>query len=163
MVVEDKRSSNRVSSQLKLIRQEKMLSKKGMAELLDTTYSTYCNYEYGNREPSLDEIVRISQKLNVTTDYLLIGFIQMNKKEVGARIKFIRMSLGLTMEEFGKKFDPKADKSLVSRWEKGVSKPNNDRLKRISEIGKVSMFYLLEGKFTSADIQQAEKGTVFEM
>ncbi|MBM7690209.1 hypothetical protein BCR24_15575 [Enterococcus ureilyticus] len=86
-----------------------------------------------------------------------------NNKDIGTRIKSIRISLGLNMEEFGKKFDPKADKSLVSRWEKGVSKPNNDRLKRISEIGKVSMFYLLEGKLTSTDIQRAEKGTVFEI
>ncbi|MFN6691104.1 helix-turn-helix domain-containing protein [Enterococcus gallinarum] len=66
---------NRISNQLRSIRLEKGLSKKRMAELLAITYSTYCNYEYGNREPSLCEVVRMSQKLNLTTDYLLIGDI----------------------------------------------------------------------------------------
>lgn len=72
----------------------------------------------------------------------------MNNKniEIGARIKDIRISLGLTMKEFGKKFDPPASDSIVSRWERGVNLPNNERLKRIAELGNVPVLYLLEGK-----------------
>lgn len=88
--------------------------------------------------------------------------MDINKKEVGERIKFIRISLGLTMEEFGEKVG-KALKSNVSKWERGVSLPNNARLKQISEIGQVSMLYLLEGKLTSTDMEHAEKGKVFSM
>lgn len=75
-----------------------------------------------------------------------------NKKQVGERIKIIRTSLGLTMKEFGRKFNPHASDSIVSRWENGKSLPNNERLKRISEIGNVSMSYLLEGKYMVNDI-----------
>jgi len=49
------------------------------------------------------------------------------------------------MEEFGKLFNPIANKSLVSKWENGKSLPNNERLKKITEIGNISMEYLLEG------------------
>lgn len=72
----------------------------------------------------------------------------MNNKniEIGARIKDIRISLGLTMKDFGKKFDPPASDSIVSRWERGVNLPNNERLKRIAELGNVPVLYLLEGK-----------------
>ena len=76
-----------------------------------------------------------------------------SNKEIGNRIKQIRLSKGLTMEEFGKLFKPKANKSLVSKWESGKSLPNNDRLKRITEIGEISMNYLLKGTYMAGDIK----------
>lgn len=75
-----------------------------------------------------------------------------NNKEIGSRIKSIRISQGLSMEEFGKKFEPKATKGTVSNWENGNYLPNNERLKRIAELGEVTMTYLLEGKYMMSDI-----------
>lgn len=49
------------------------------------------------------------------------------------------------MEDFGKKFTPNAHKSLVSKWEKGQSQPSVERLKKIAEIGDVSVDYLISG------------------
>ncbi len=49
------------------------------------------------------------------------------------------------MEEFGKKFKVNAHKSLVSKWEKGLTKPNNERIQKIAELGNVSVDYLLHG------------------
>ncbi|WP_274516991.1 helix-turn-helix domain-containing protein [Staphylococcus sp. OJ82] len=57
----------------------------------------------------------------------------------------MRQSIGLTMEDFGKKFTPNAHKSLVSKWEKGQSQPSVERLKKIAEIGDVSVDYLISG------------------
>lgn len=76
----------------------------------------------------------------------------LNKKEIGARIKSIRTSRGLTLEKFGELFSKKASKSIVSRWESGKSIPNNERLKEISDIFDVSTMYLLYGKKTIYDI-----------
>ena len=70
-----------------------------------------------------------------------------SNKSIGLRIKQLRTAKGLTMEEFGKLFNPPANKSLVSKWENGKSLPNNERLKKITEIGNISMEYLLEGTF----------------
>lgn len=72
-----------------------------------------------------------------------MGWGPMN--QIGERTKTIRCSLGLSMEEFGKLFQPNVDKSLISRWEKEVNHPNKERIKRIAEIGKVSIDYLNNG------------------
>lgn len=69
--------------------------------------------------------------------------MQRNAKEIGYSIKLIRKQLGLTMEEFGYLFDPPASQSIVSRWEKGVSVPNNQRMKRISELGNTTVADLI--------------------
>ncbi len=55
--------------------------------------------------------------------------MEINKIEVGRRIQSIRQELGLTLNDFGIKID-NADRSIVSRWERGISLPSNERLKR---------------------------------
>ena len=69
--------------------------------------------------------------------------MQRNAKEIGYSIKLIRKQLGLTMEEFGELFDPPASQSIVSRWESGISIPNNRRLKRIADLGNVTVADLI--------------------
>jgi transcriptional regulator with XRE-family HTH domain len=81
----------------------------------------------------------------------------LQKKKIGSRIKLIRNELGLTMKEFGEKFDPPASDSIVSRWERGISSPNNERLKRIAELGNISMLYLTTGKKAIRDLSDNEK------
>ena len=71
-----------------------------------------------------------------------------NKKAVGHRIKTIRTQKGLTMKEFGKLIE-EAAQSLVTRWENGTSIPNNERLKKIADLGGISVNELLYGDFES--------------
>lgn len=56
---------------------------------------------------------------------------------IGQRIKNIRLSRGMTLEEFGALFD--AAKSNVSKWEKGKSLPNPERIKAIAEFANISI------------------------
>lgn len=81
----------------------------------------------------------------------------LRKKKIGTRIKAVRTNLGLTMKEFGKKFDPPAGDSIVSRWERGISSPNNDRIEKIAELGNISTFYLTTGKKALFDLTDDEK------
>lgn len=60
-------------------------------------------------------------------------------------IKKIRLDKGLNQSQFGDLFDPPADKSIVSRWEKGKSVPSADRLKKLSNIANISIYELLYG------------------
>ena len=62
---------------------------------------------------------------------------------VADKIKSIRLSLGLSMEEFGKKFDSPASKGVVSNWENNYNLPNHARLKRIAELGNTTVEELL--------------------
>ena len=61
-----------------------------------------------------------------------------NNAAVGERIRLIRMKHGLTAEEFGEFID-KATKSLVSRWENGISLPNRRRMELICRLGRITM------------------------
>ena len=65
----------------------------------------------------------------------------MDKKVLGAKIKSIRQNKGMTMEEFGKLF--KANKSNVSSWESGRTKPSNARLLMLAKIGNTTVEELL--------------------
>lgn len=60
------------------------------------------------------------------------------------RIKMIRIKKGMTMEEFGEHI-LNANKSVVSKWEKGLTVPNNERLKMIAQFGNISVSELLYG------------------
>lgn len=69
--------------------------------------------------------------------------MEANNKEVGFRVKNIRLQNGLTMEDFGKKLD--TSKGTVNNWEKGRNLPNKENLKSIAELGNISVNELLYG------------------
>ena len=77
--------------------------------------------------------------------------LNVNKKNVGLRIRQIRNSLNLTLEEFGKIFSLDANsklnagKSNVSTWERGDSLPNKQRLEIIAKKGNMTVNELLYG------------------
>lgn len=86
-----------------------------------------------------------------------------SNKNIGARIKSIRTSLGLTMEEFGKKFEPVANRSLVSKWEAGKSLPNTKRLKIIAELGHTSVDELVSPSLENAIRSYVDEIMKFEI
>ena len=83
--------------------------------------------------------------------------MEIDKKALGQRIKTIRQSKGLTLEEFGKFFD-NASKGVVSNWEKGTNIPNNARLKMIAQFGEKSVNELLYGSAV-----EYEKRLIYEI
>lgn len=70
--------------------------------------------------------------------------MQVNKKEVGERIKSIRLSMGMTMEGFGELFN--ANKATVNNWEKGRNLPIPKTLSNVAFQGQISVDELLYGK-----------------
>src|SRR5699024_6468670 len=79
-----------------------------------------------------------------------------DKKAVGDRIKQIRLEKGFTLQTFGVeisknlKSEPVKER-MISRWENGISIPNNERLKAIAELGNVSVDDLLHGSSSGKD------------
>lgn len=71
----------------------------------------------------------------------------MDRKKVGQRIRSIRLQMGQDQETFGSKnFKPKTvSKAAVSRWETGDTLPNSQRLKKIAELGDITVSELLNG------------------
>ena len=83
---------------------------------------------------------------------------EINKHEVGARIRLLRSQKGWTLIDLASKLDEvlpiKYNKhgevitlsdSIISRWENGISLPNKERQKAISEVLGVPLEELLYG------------------
>ena len=56
---------------LKELRQEKGDTQSDVASALNISQKAYSYYERGEREPSIDMLIQISNYFNVTVDYLL--------------------------------------------------------------------------------------------
>lgn len=70
---------------------------------------------------------------------------------LGNRIKQHRQDKGLNMREFGELIDNASD-SIVSRWEKDISKPNAKRLKLIADDMNITVTELLNGSEKDGNI-----------
>ena len=56
---------------LKELRKRKGLSQLRLATELNTTQNTISRYETGEREPGIDELIKIADYFNVSVDYLI--------------------------------------------------------------------------------------------
>ena len=57
--------------QLKELRKKKGISQLRLATDLNTTQNTISRYETGEREPGIDELIKIADYFNVSVDYLI--------------------------------------------------------------------------------------------
>lgn len=68
-----------------------------------------------------------------------------NKSTVASNIRRVRQELGLSMDEFASRIDDRAKSGTVSNWETGKNLPNNERLKKIADLGNITIDELLYG------------------
>ena len=70
-----------VFMRLKELRKKKGISQLRLATELNTTQNTISRYETGEREPGIDELIKIADYFNVSVDYLIgrTGNPKMNK------------------------------------------------------------------------------------
>ena len=67
---------------------------------------------------------------------------KIDKKDVGAKIRKIRLEKGLTLDEFSKRID--AQLNSVHLWEKGKFLPRKAMILKICEIGGITPVELLK-------------------
>lgn len=60
-----------IPEKLKELRESLSMNKKEFANYLNVKYTTYNGYETGSREPASDFLIMISQKMDVSIDYIL--------------------------------------------------------------------------------------------
>ena len=60
-----------LAERMKLLRKEIHLSQKEAAEALKISFSAYCRYEYGEREPTASTIAAMARLFRVSADFLL--------------------------------------------------------------------------------------------
>lgn len=62
---------NKLAERLKYLRNEKGLSQKELANLLNVSQPAIAKWEAGTREPSLNDLIALADVFNETTDFLL--------------------------------------------------------------------------------------------
>lgn len=82
----------------------------------------------------------------------------MNNKEIGERIKRLRIEKKMTQQQLAQKLYV-TDKA-VSKWERGNGLPEVGILKELSKILEVNMEYLLDGKIKEKDKELERKENI---
>ena len=62
---------NNLSTRLKQLRIDKNLTQKDVADYLEIAPHSVQRFEYGTNKPSIENIVKLAEYFNVSTDYLL--------------------------------------------------------------------------------------------
>ena len=62
---------NLIKERLKELRKEKSLTQKQVAKILDKSETGYASWEQGLSEPSINDLITLSQYYDVTIDYLV--------------------------------------------------------------------------------------------
>lgn len=83
---------------LKLLREQKGLTKKQVADAIGVTERAYITYEYGQRDVSTETLQKLADFYHVTTDYLLgrgsIGSLTPSQKEALALERWLSLDDG---------------------------------------------------------------------
>lgn len=83
----------KIGDRLRTLRLQKELTQKELAELIGIPRTTYANYEANKREPSLDVLNNIADKLNITlNDILINNFV--NKSDDEERLSILAYKIG---------------------------------------------------------------------
>ena len=76
-----------IGNQIRKYRIEKGLTQKEMAKLIGIPYSTYSNYENNNREPSLEQLRKIADALEIDTAMLMNVAPLLNVRDDGSLLE----------------------------------------------------------------------------
>ena len=112
-------------------------------ERFNTSKVTVFNWEKGRNLPNKSNLKKIAEIGGISVEELIATHL------LGERIKRIRVSRKETLEKFAENIikassnSVKTGKSNVSRWEKGLNKPNDITLQAIAELGNTTVYQLL--------------------
>lgn len=85
---------------IKSLRTENNLSMAQAARELDIPYTTYVNYEKGEREPNSEMLVKIATYFDVSVDYLIgRSKDRHSNASVGDNIRNRRLQIGMSVDE----------------------------------------------------------------
>ncbi|KSU00160.1 helix-turn-helix domain-containing protein [Lactococcus lactis] len=87
------------AERLKELREEKKLSKQGLADLLGVNRVTYSNWELGKARPNFEMLNMLSDFYNVNIDYLLS---RKNQKVFENEKKYTEEDLIIILQDFEK-------------------------------------------------------------
>lgn len=134
---------NDLGKKIKNIRLEHGLNLREFGEKINNSSdSLVSRWEKGHSIPRQDRLKKIAEFGNLSVEELMKDVDETPYFTVGKRIKSIRLRNGMNLEDFGNLFW--VSKSNVSKWENGRQLPNKLRLKKIAELGNITVDELLD-------------------
>lgn len=138
------------TEKIKEIRDDNELTQFTMAELLGVSRSAYSLWEINKNTIPLEYLNKISNIFNVNIDYLVdlsnekvtrFNKVEINKKDLGSRIKQSRKSINYTQEKLAKILN--TSHSVISAYESGKTKIPTLFLIEIAKITNKSLNWFL--------------------
>ncbi|MBU5677882.1 helix-turn-helix transcriptional regulator [Alkaliphilus sp. MSJ-5] len=119
---------------LKLLRTEKKVTQKEVADYLGVARTTYTQYETGASEPDINTIIKIANYFGVSSDTLL----GIENNEIGSAIKEEREKQGLSVKDLAESLGVTL-KDVLEYETNGI--PDDDRLEeKIAEAFNMDSF-----------------------
>ncbi len=135
---------------LKEIREDKDLTQEEMANILGCTRSAYSLWEINKNTMPLYYLNKLSNELNINIDYFVnlsdkknIKFnkVEIDKKELGRRIKIARKSINYTQEKLASLLN--TTHSVISAYEYGKTAVPTLFIVEIAKITNKSLNWFL--------------------
>lgn len=137
---------------LKLLREERGLTKKQLADEIGIKERAYMTYEYGQRDVSTELLQKFADYFGVTTDYLLGRPDEKPLEDLkeGDTVHWYEI-LKTLREKSGESMSKTAEflgipKGTYASYEYGKREPNIEMILKISDHFGVAIDYLLGGK-----------------
>ena len=104
-----------IGEKIQILREERNLKQKELAELAGITEATLSRYENGKREPKGEIISKLANVLNVSTDYLLgrNDIITSSVEPTGNLAEQVGLKLIKELEKDGYKIEEKDLPNLI--------------------------------------------------
>lgn len=131
------------SSNLSYLRMMRRKTQEDMASEIGVSQGAIGNYEAGRREPSLAEVIKIAQILEVSIDDLLTKDLRPVGLQLSNNLKYLRKRNGYRQEDMAKLLGYK-DKSSYCLIENGITQVSVDNLVNLSEFFGVTVDDLLK-------------------
>lgn len=131
-------------------RKKRGMTQQEVADKIGINRGSYSNWENGKREPTLDNIIKLANILDVTVDYLLgrsdnfsntIVLSKNNMKSFSKRLKELRLEKNQTQQQLADELG--VNRVNVTRWEKGNTEPSFSKLIELSKLLNTTPNYLL--------------------
>ncbi len=123
-----------VGNKIRKKRLEKGISKKDLADYINSTPKTIDSYEFNRSYPSPNRLVNIAKCLDTSIEYFFDEYYEFIFNDYSERIKFWREEKKLSLKEAAKHLD--VNPVNLDRWEKGDSYPDRVSCERLIEIIK---------------------------
>jgi len=134
------------AERLKMLRIEKSITQKAIAEYLGIQETSYQHYEYGKRTPNQETTIKLADYFNVSLDYLVgrsdVHMIaNLTRTKFAERLESLRIKKATTQREIAEYLD--IHERTYQMYEHDKREPSHETTIKIANYFNVSTDYLL--------------------